>query len=301
MAFSKSLSAALIATVALMAFAWPLSAAADDKGVTLELVIPPEKVDTEEAEQGFAADTLAEITTEAAERIRQRMRAAEIKHWDVVTSGRNHIRVSVYGRYSRGRLASILVPTGDMSIRPVLSVGDEWTERIARVPDGVELRQPDESMRADAAFLWSRSRRVLREVVQDVPLPGVDVDVYPYKGGWRTVALGTVVATHKSVRKASIERGGGGDAYVRLQLDATSAPERTNRHSVGSRWALVLDGEVVRVWQEASDTLDTAINLRPPSHLGSKEARLIWSQQVAGRLAAYIPVPLVEVEDVDQD
>ena len=301
MPLPKSLSAILFAAVALIALAWPMTAAAGGDEVSLTLTIPPEKVDSEQAEEAFSADTLEEITSEAADRIRKRMRAAEIKHWDVVTSGRNRIRINVYSRYSRARLASILVPSGEMAIRPVLSVGGEWTERISKVPEGVELRQPEESMRADAAFLWSRSRRALRKVVQDVPLPGVDVEVYPYKGGWRTVALGTPVATHKSVRSASIERGGGGEAYIRLQLDATAAPERTNRHSVGSRWALVLDGEVVRVWQEASDTLDTAINLRPPRHLGSKESKLIWSQQVAGRLAAYIPVPLVEVEDVDQD
>jgi hypothetical protein len=291
---------AILIGALLLAFAWPSATDAADPSATLNLVIPPEKANAGEADAAFSADTLEEMTREAAERLRKRIRAAEIKHWDVVTPGRNLIRVSVYSPYSRDRLASILVPDGAMSIRPVLAVGDEWTDRAEKIPEGVELRQPDESMQAEDAFLWSRSRRSLSSAVEAIPLPGVTVHVYPFEGGWRTVAMGAPVATHSSVRSASIERGNGGDVYVRLHLDAAGAAEQSNRSSgAGSAWAIVLDGEVVRVWREAGTTLDTAISLRPPRHLGSKELGFVWAQQVAGRLAAHIPVPLVEVDELD--
>ncbi|MGM0555187.1 MAG: hypothetical protein ACQEVA_02310 [Myxococcota bacterium] len=301
MSLPKSPSATFIGALLLLAFLWPVSAAAGDPSVTLELVVPPEKAEASVEGENFPDDTLKEITTEAAERIRKRLRAAEIKHWDVVTSGRNQIRISVYSPFARGRLASILVPAGEMSIHPVLYVGDKWTEQLSRLPEGVELRQPDDSMRAEAAFLWSRSRRTLNKAIAAVPLPGVEVNVYPYEGGWRTVAMGSSVATHRSIQSVSIEHGNSGDSYVRLNLDAAGAPEESTRYGSGSQWALVLDGEIVRSWHATGETLETTINLRPPRHLGSKDAQSFWSQQVAGRLAAHIPVPLVEVEDFGQD
>jgi hypothetical protein len=301
MSFPKSRSAILLGALFTLAVLWPLSAAAGDASVSLELVVPPEKVESGVEGESFPDDTLKEITTEAAKRIRKRLRAAELKHWDVVTSGRNQIRVNVYSEYDKRRLASILVPAGEMSIRPVLLVGDAWTDQLGKLPEGVELRQPEESMRAEAAFLWSRSRRTLDQAIKAAPLPGVDVGVYPYKGGWRTMAMGAPVATHRSVQAVSIEYGSSGDAYVRLNLDAAGAPEKSKRYGSGAQWALVLDGEIVRSWRATGETLETAINLRPPRHLGSKTAQAFWSQQVAGRLGAHIPVPLVEVQDIDQD
>lgn len=299
MSLIASRRATFLGVLLCVAFLWPASADAVDPAVTLELVVPPDAVASPDAEG--SPDTLKEIASEASERIRKRMRATEIKHWDVVTEGRNQIRVSVYSPYSRGRLASILVPAGEMSIRPMLAVGDKWTELLGRLPEGVELRQPEDSMRADAAFLWSRSRRTLNKAIEAAPLPGLTVGAYPYKSGWRTVALGEAVATHRSVQSASIERSGSGDSYVRLHLDGAGAPESSARQGDGSSWALMLDGEIVRTWQESSETLDPSINIRPPRHLTSKQARAAWSQTVAGRLAAHIPVRLVEVEAIDQN
>lgn len=291
-------------TLALLIFAallWPATVFAADPSVKLDLVVPPETMKADTTSGEMSGDTLKEITNEAAERIRKRLKAAEIKHWDVVTSGPNQIRVNVYSSYSRGQLASMLVPAGAMSIRPTIPVGDRWTELLSNLPEGVELRQPGDSMKAEAAFLWSRSRRTLESAIESVALPGLEVATYPYKGGWRTVAMGSPVATHRSVQSISIERGGSGDAYIRLNLDAAAAPEQSARRGVGSQWAMVLDGEIVRLWRESGQRLDTSINIRPPSHLNSRDAKARWAQQVAGRLAAHIPVPLVEVEDVDED
>ena len=278
----------------------PSEAIADEDGAVLTLVVPPDAVDVVEGNEAFHADTLSNIAEEAAKRVRKRLDAAKVKHWDVVVDG-NRIRVSVYSSFSRQRLASILVPDGKMTIRPVLSAGDRWLSKTGSLPEGVRLEQPGNSMRADDAYLWATSRRQLSRVLEDHPLPGLELAMYPSKNGWRSVAMGAPVADEESVQRADFVHSSTGGYYVRVHLNAASAPEKSNRYGGESRWAMLLDGEIVRVWRISGAQLDTTLHLSPPTHLSSKAARKMWCQQVAGRLAAQIPVPLVEVDNVDED
>ncbi len=284
-------AALLLAVVCLASFAH-----ADGSGMARVKLIVADSVDTKSDDEAYERARLEEITKVAAKRLRKRLKAAQIKKYDVEIDHPGTLRVSAGGGVSHALLAGIVAPQGRFGLHPVEPVGERWTNVSASLPDRVELRQEKGSLSANEAYLWSKSRRKLSKTVGALELEGLEVKTYPADGGWRTFALGAPVATHEDVAHADIRPGKTGDVYVRLTFEhKVSAAHLTGR--TRRTWAIVLDGEVVATFKRIDSKFGGSLTVSAPEHLQTKSARMQWAQQVAGRLAAFMSVPLVEIAD----
>lgn len=259
-----------------------------------------------EAER-FEAEKAAELTQLTARSVRKRLKAAGIKDFSVTTPKAHEILVRVRGNASRAVLAGIVVPSGRLELRSVEEAGARWVRAAAHLPDGVELRQKEGSLDAAQAYLWSADAELLRAALasleanplhKSVLIDGArKIELYPAHGGWRTLVLSAPIATQQDVASAAIHQGKTGEPYVQLlfQKDLSDALESDRTLSMNANsWAVLLDGEVVSVLSSRAHNLGASLNIKPPEPLRTRQARQGWAQQVAGRLAAYIPVRLVE-------
>lgn len=271
-------------------------AVAGEGGRAKVKLIVADSVDSESGDDAYERARLEEITKEAAKRVRKRLKTARIKNYDVEIEEPRTVRVSAGGGVSHALLAGIVAPQGRFELRPVEPVGERWTKISSNLVKGVEVRQEKGSLKAKDAYLWSRSRSKLGEAIAAVDAGSYEIETFPAGGGWRTLALASPVATHKDVAGASIRMGKTGDVYVRLTFrhDVSAAHLVARAHRM---FAVVLDGEVVATFQRIDTSFGSSLTISAPKHLQTDRARKIWAQQVAGRLAAYMAVPLIEVGD----
>jgi putative transposon-encoded protein len=237
-----------------------------------------------------------EITKMAVARVRARLKAAKIKQFSIETEKPRTIVISARGDVTHPLLAGIVVPQGQFELRPTQAVGARWTQMSAKLPEGVEIRQEKGSFAVDEAYLWSRSRKSLTQAIAEMAAEGVVVKLYPKAGGWRTLALADPVATHRDISKATIRRGKTGEPFVEVKFNAKVSAEDLPK-SRRQTWAVVLDSEVVATFDRVDTDFGSSLTMSAPKHLGSKERQQVWAQQVAGRLAAFMSVPLVEMPD----
>ncbi|MFP4597739.1 MAG: hypothetical protein ACLFVJ_05780 [Persicimonas sp.] len=274
-------------------------ARAGSEATTVRVVVAASAESTTgDSGEQFQRAKLDQITKQVADRLDTRLDAAQIKHFTVEVKDARIIEVRARGDISASLLAGLVIPAGAFEFRPVEPVGDQWMRRLPGLPEGVELRQPEGSMVSTEAYLWSRNERTLRQVIEDADLDGFELAVYPADGGWRTVAMGAPAVTHRDIEAASIRQSKTGQSHVRLDFKRAISDSRDSARVPGA-WAAVVDGEIVTMWQRGDDRIGDALTLPAPSHLGSRSARLQWSRQVAGRLAAHIPVPMLEAGDED--
>lgn len=255
----------------------------------------------------FAAQKRAALTQLTARHIRTRLKAAEIKDFSVTRSGLSTILVRVRGHVAREVITGIVVPRGQLELRPVQPAGAYWLRASAALPAGVQLRQEQGSLDADQAYLWSADAQTLRDALQvleasagpGIAAPGgaLKFAIYPDDAGWRSLALSSPIATHRDVASASIRQGKTGEPFVQLlfQNDLGHAFQANTAVSAdASSWAVLLDGEVVSLLSSRAQNLGNSLNIKAPAPLRTRSARQAWAQQVAGRLAAHIPVALIE-------
>ncbi len=272
----------------------PAARAADgDIGVeTIRADVPV----PEGASESNASAARDELAKRIAERIRARFEAAEVKY------ARVHIEdgiltVKVGGDVTSRLAAGIAFPPGEAELRPVVHVGGQWQEQLTDVPETVDLRQGDQLLDRNDAYLWSPERALLQSFVDDVSLSGAEAFVYVGEDGWRTMSLGPPALTTSDLRESRIEFVQNGRPYVALKLTQTGRQELERRSEADHRrWALVVDGEIVTVLKHLKFT-EGALLVSTPKHLSSDDASLRWARQVAGRLMAPIPVPLAELSD----
>lgn len=282
-----------LAVLALMAFVvWVVSqsgvrtAGADEDVTVVRVSVPPP---TDEA---TGEEVHREVVREVAKRLRLRLKASGLKHWEVDETQPPDLRVVVRGGVDRALVAGIVIPPGRMQLRPMRPAGRTWLRVSGALPADVELRQPNDSLASGDAYLWSKRRASLSGFLERVALVGADGFVFPDAGGWRSVALGPPTATERHIAAADLERSRNGQIFVRLDLgDALAGPRLDDGPA---RWGLVVDGELVAVFQRDFERSPGALNVLPPDHLNSEQARLLWARQIAARLAAPISVPLVE-------
>lgn len=256
----------------------------------------------------FEAEKAAEMTQLTARRIRTRLKAAGIKDFSVTSAQSRSILVRVRGNTSRQVVAGIVVPRGRMELRPIEPAGTRWVRALADLPVGVELRQKQGSFDANQAYLWSADAEKLHSVLRFLENnpsrniisagSGLKFTVFPDTGGgWRTLTLSAPIATHDDVASASIRQGKTGESYVQLLFENDLSDALLPNGALtddAALWAVLLDGEVVSVLGSRAHHLGSSLNITAPEQLGTRDARQAWAQQVAGRLAAYIPVPLIE-------
>lgn len=268
---------------------------------------PAPKVAQGTPEDKFETKKIAEITQLTARSIRTRLKAAGVRDFSVTSTKSRTILVRVRGNIEREVIAGIVVPSGRLELRPVQPAGANWVRALADLPAGVELRQEKESLDAAHAYLWSADAETLRAAlavlektsVKNVnPIDGaLKFNLYPADGGWRALALSAPIATHQDVASASISQGKTGEPFVQVIFQNNlSDAIRTNStlSEDATSWAVLLDGEVVSLLNSRGHNLGSSLSIKAPAQLRTRQARQAWAKQVAGRLAAYIPVPLIE-------
>lgn len=285
-----------LAVVALLAV--PNVARADDSSsLEFELTVTDDP-DVDSKDPEFAESKLKEMTRMTTERLEDRLEAARIKHFDTDIRGTRKVHIEVFGDYERRLIEGILMPSGRFELRPVEAVGDLLLRELPGLPRGVELRQESGSLMNHDAYLWSQDRRTLEEALEDIDMEGLELKVYPDGefGGWKSVALGPAVATHRDIESASAARSSTGQPHVRVDF-RRRLTSRDDGPQPYAHWAAVLDGEVVTLKHHGESGIGEVMTLPAPAHLGSQASITDWTRQVAGRLGAYIPVALVELDE----
>jgi hypothetical protein len=268
--------------------------AADERGKAVVKVMVAKSGLPSSGDADFERRKTKEMTKIALDRVRTRLTTARIKHFSIENDVPGTILVTARGGVSHELLAGIVVPPGRFELRPSEPVGARWTQLSATLPEGVEIRQEKSSLAADHAYLWSRSRQTLQKVLAKTTFEGVDMYLYPQQGGWRTLALSAPVATHDDISNAAIRKGKTGDFFVQVNFDREIAADHIAKNERRT-WAVVLDSEIVSTFERLDPDFGASLTMTVPDHLGDQKVRRMWAQQVAGRLAAYLPVPLVEL------
>lgn len=230
----------------------------------------------------------------AATRLERRLKVAQVNDAVVKRLASGDLTVAFKARQPEDWYRGLLLSPGTVEIRPVLADGFNWMQLAAELPPAVELRglnpQPD--------YIWSADRTTLESVVRRTAAPAMVFSVGPAEVGWRSYALGTVnVLKGEELRDARVSRSGAGNSYVSLGV-ATTVADRLAAAELSEvkEWAVVLDGEVVCL--VSKDALLTGkLELTAPVRLTNREDSAAWARQVAGRMAAPIPVPIAVLQE----
>lgn len=276
---------------------FPEDAQARNNRVDFTLTVSP--IEDQEQDPDLRVRRHREVTKEAARRIETRLDAIDVKNSRVRVDDDYNIEITVYGDHSASAIKSALIPTGKLEIRPVLDDVSPWADLADELPDDVEIRTFPGSFRTDRIFLFSHSLQSLRSFVDRVAIGSTIVELFPHDDGWRSLNLGEPIATEDHLSSATIEKTPAGIPFVTVGFDTTAAQQiRSHTSSSGAtHLAILLDGEVVSLHRFVARRFSDRLDLEPPDHLRSRHARSQWAIQVAGRLAAPIPVQLVEIQE----
>lgn len=264
-------------------------AVADDKEMTeleFRVPLPEHESGTVRLQAGHR------IAKRAAKRLDIRYDVAQVPSAQVeVTDGASIIVKAAPGT-DPGWLEQIAVPNGAFVLGPVIGSGGHWTDVSGRLPSGIEIRQPGESLRAEEAYLWSRERSRLESVVESMQPSVGTAYVYPENDAWRTLTAGDPIFTHEQIESASVQRAPTGTQFVELKLDAKGQQALDVHANTEQTWLAVSDGEAVATIERLGVHGDGKLPLRPPNHL-SGEDKKEWARLLASRLAVHMPVKLI--------
>jgi hypothetical protein len=272
----------------------PSAAAATDLSgtVTLNLTV----ASTTRAGDSLNVRTRRKMAKRAVPRIEKRLRAAGFKHLNAETRGNGNLYVEVGTKLSPMTIMGFIVPEGRFEVRPIRSVGALWQQNSTRLPDGAELRQPEGSMARSDAYVWAPKRSDIKTVAGTLDLGVGLIRPYPEGDGWRTLVLGDPVLANSDVQGAGIRPGHLGEPFVSVSLKGSAADRlRSGESGPDTRWAVLLDGEVVTVL-DREPTSSGVLNLSPPDHLDATAAQRRWARQVAARISTPMPVRLVSTD-----
>lgn len=256
--------------------------------VNLKVQLPPTIQKSDATEK--------EILDQLTRRARMRLGAADLIDFSVSRT-KGGIDVIVRDNLSRHYVESLVVPRGKMVIARTIPLGGHWTKRSGKLPDSIEIRQPETSLDPEDAYLWSRSYKTLKDFTDNkANKPGVSVNFYPTEGGWRTVGYGSPVATQDDLVDAEYHQTADGEPYVEIDLDS-GIKGATNRLGENfAKWVITVDGGVVAFSGSVSTQAKSRLTLSPPEQIAGDEAREKWARQIAARLKAPYPFDLKVAE-----
>ena len=265
--------------------------------VTLNLTVSS----TTRAGDSLNVRTRQKMARRAAPRIEKRLRSAGFKHLNAESRGNGDIFVEVGTSLSRMTILGFIIPEGRFEVRPIRSAGALWQRNSSRFPDGAELRQPTGSLSRSDAYVWAPRRSDVETVASELDLGIGLIRPYPDGDGWRTLVLGEPVLSTTDVEGADIRPGHLGEPFVSVSLKGAAGQRlESKRQDEQTRWAILLDGEVVSILDRQPSAFGV-LNLSPPNHLGASEAQRRWARQVAARISTPMPVRLVPIDTPSDD
>lgn len=274
----------------LAGFASSAGAVESEEVVELRIDVPSAESDNPDVRRA----SRKKIAERVVDRVRKRLNAAQVKFTNVHIVDGGTVVVEADPDFDRQLLEALIFPPGEFALRPVIPSGRRWTDLTGEMPAGVELRAGDDPLDSNSAYAWSRSRQTLKSFVDEVSIPEGEVAVYPSEGGWRTVTLGESIVTDAEVSETKIRHVETGSPFVSVSLSSGGDIGSSDGASGGRDWRLAaaVDGEVVALLKPNALAGQT-LSISAPDHLSGAKASMRWARQVAGRLAATMPVALV--------
>jgi hypothetical protein len=229
----------------------------------------------------------------AKERLALRLVAAHVNDAVIKVLPSGDLAVEFRAKETLDWYRGLLLSPGNVEVRPVYTYGFNWMSLASDLPKSIEFRgenpQPD--------FIWSNDRSALEKTIARIKTPDFVFVVGPDSAGWRSYTLGQPIGGAVDFKKVRVRKSSGGMAYVTLSV-ATTMVDRlaASELSEVQDWAIVLDGEVVSVLSR-EDLVKGKLELTAPQRLTSREESATWARQVAGRLAAQMPVPIAVMQE----
>jgi hypothetical protein len=227
----------------------------------------------------------AAIAKETASRLQERLDAAGFRHATAqAVGGVGEVLVVVYDREAtRGWVERVVFGEGELALRPVLAYGELWGSLEGGLPEGLEVRGEGAQ-----AYVYGLDAGAMVELAGRLALADASVHVAPSGPGWKLVALGESVASHRDVSGVKLGRGRLGGAYVTMRLSGAASARWSGGEA--REWAVVLDGEVVTLSPRPSAERSRELLVMCPKAAHSDRE---CASQIAGRAAAHIPVVLM--------
>lgn len=241
--------------------------------------------------EGESKNAYAELT---AERLRKRFVAAGIKEFELRTASPTTLFLETGWDHDRGWMEALIASPGMLELRRVTPGKPNWLGLARQIPEGIELRGDH------PPYLWSARRSALQTFLQRITLPNGRLTVFPDEGGYRSVSLGEVVATQRQVKRASAQQSSTGAPFIAIDFETAVGASLAVAHvSEVEQIAIVLDGELIG-YVPAKSFLDRAtVRLSPPQGAvpDDRVQRNLWVRQVAGRLAAPLPIAIAVLKE----
>lgn len=243
------------------------------------------------AKDGEARKVYADL---AAERLRKRLTAAGIKEFVISIEDASTLRLETGVDADEAWMEALIASPGRAELRPVLANQPDWLELASQMPAGIEIRGGEET------WVWSAKRWPLQDWLRRLALPDVAVKVFPSDAGYRSYTLGEPLASERDVRGVEVRQSAAGEAFATVTFDPAIAARLAGSSLSGvEQCGLVLDGEVIGF--VPTETLKTENRVRLSAPQGAvpdqRRYREAWVQQVAGRLAAPLPVPIAVLKE----
>lgn len=233
------------------------------------------------------------LADEAVTRLKSRLETAGVSDAVVKKQPSGDLTVEFRPKQPLSWYKALLLSPGVIEFRPIFAHGFNWMSVAGELPADVEFRgdnpQPD--------YLWASERTPLELAVKRIMSNDFSFVVGPAERGWRTYTLGKSINGPDELKRVKVRKSSGGLAYVTFSVptsmvDRLAAPEL----SEVKEWAIVLDGEVVQV--VSRETLATGkLEMTAPQRLTSREDTAGWARQVAGRMAASMPIPIAVLQE----
>ncbi len=274
--------------VVLLMTLFPVLAFAQGRTV-YELGLKPPKL-AESAQSKVAKEAFADL---AAERLRRRLTAAGIKEFELSVTDPATLRLETGVEKSSAWMEALIASPGKFELLPLASEDPPWLELARTIPEGVEIRG------METPYVWSADRAKLTSWLRRIATGKLRVELFPEDGGFRTISLQEAVATESAVRSVKVESTRG-SKFVRVVLDPRLRAQLAARAESGvERFAMVLDGELIGFGSFKELESRGWLRLAPPPGAVSDSRELVddWVHQVAGRLAAPMPVPVAVLEE----
>jgi len=240
--------------------------------------------DPREAAAGISMERRAHLNTMVLAVYQKRLEAAGMRGSQIKHQGAN-LHLSIPRKWERAFIDAIVHAPGRLEIRALAPMDVDWVQGASRLPEGLEIRGSNEP------YLWSASRSLLDRIASESSNESVQVVVSGDEGGWRTYTGSTVLGVEGDIVQSRRDRSPNGGYFVSIRFRSTMVDRLATPGFLDVKtWLVILDGEVLGLVSSASLATGT-IEISAPSSLSVERQRL-WVNQVAGRLAAPLPIPV---------
>lgn len=283
----KSIHQALVALM-LASLSWSSTALAKDP-IKWTLTLGDPLRDSNGASQARRV----KLSEEARDRLEMRLRAAQADDAVVKSLPSGDVSVEFRAKQELAWYKALLLSPGHVEFRPIYTYGFNWMSVANELPASVELRgenpQPD--------YIWSSERTALESALRRITSSNFGFAVGPATKGWRSYTMGKSIGSSDEVRHVKVRKSSGGMAYVTFSVTSTLVDRlAASELSEVKEWAILLDGEVIDV--VSRQTLATGkLELTAPRRLMTREDSGTWACQVAGRMAAPMPIPIAVFQE----